>query len=226
MSSSSQHVGGGRQWWLSQKGEPKGPYDEAFVLDGLRTGKIPPRTHAFPVGGQTWKRLGEWPEFASTCSAAISFSPPEPAADHPGETREMDALFDEALRHEQHGDWNQAIALYEQAAKKWPEQATFAMNCVAELRERQSCSPVFPMMNPLEERNQILRERSSENLISMVTGVTGLFLMVFAKESTSDFAGLASLAGIVLFGVGGAFYAKRKGHSPAWGLLSLLSLFC
>lgn len=50
---------------------------------------------------------------------------------------EMDALFDKALRHEQRGDWDKAIALYEQAAKKWPEQATFALNCVAELRARQ-----------------------------------------------------------------------------------------
>ena len=34
-------------------------------------------------------------------------------------------LVRQALRHEQHGDWDEAIALYEQAAKKWPEQATF-----------------------------------------------------------------------------------------------------
>lgn len=72
MSTDQPSSGQGQQWWLSKQGTPRGPYDVPFILDGLLTGNIPAQTHACPVGGQTWKRLSEWPVFAT------AFPPPPP----------------------------------------------------------------------------------------------------------------------------------------------------
>lgn len=66
-----------QQWWLSNQGVPVGPYDEALILNGLRTGTIASETYACMVGGQTWKRLHEWPAFAGAC--ATTYSPPGPS---------------------------------------------------------------------------------------------------------------------------------------------------
>jgi len=63
---------------------------------------------------------------------------------------ETEALFDEAIRLEQHGEWAKAIALYEQAADKWPEQATYARNCVARLRLRETKCEVPPPANAMD----------------------------------------------------------------------------
>ena len=66
------------QWWLSKQGIPDGPHSEAYILAGLQTGTISPQTYACPVGGQQWKRLCEWPTFASASPAPPSIPPPPP----------------------------------------------------------------------------------------------------------------------------------------------------
>jgi Zn-dependent protease with chaperone function len=73
-----QQTAGGQRWWLSKKGTPAGPYDANFILDGLRTGKIPPDTFACLVGGKTWKRLNESNTFAAACPAMPAASPAVP----------------------------------------------------------------------------------------------------------------------------------------------------
>jgi len=62
------------QRWLSNQGTPTGPHSEAFLLVGLKSGAISPQTYACPVGGQEWKRLCDWPGFASACPVV----PPPP----------------------------------------------------------------------------------------------------------------------------------------------------
>lgn len=57
-------AGEARRWWLSTRGEPEGPHSESYILVGLKTGKIPVSALACPVGGQEWKLMSEWPEFA------------------------------------------------------------------------------------------------------------------------------------------------------------------
>jgi hypothetical protein len=66
----------GQQWWLSNQGTPAGPYGEAFLLAGIKTGTISPQTHVCPIGGQEWKRLSQWPAFASACPVAAASPPP------------------------------------------------------------------------------------------------------------------------------------------------------
>lgn len=66
------------QWWLSNQGKPTGPHSEAYIVSGLRTGAISPQTYACPMGGQQWRRLFEWPEFSSACSAPSTAMPPPP----------------------------------------------------------------------------------------------------------------------------------------------------
>jgi hypothetical protein len=73
----------GQQWWLSNQGKPTGPHSEAFLLAGLKTGTISPQTYVCSVGGQEWKRLSEWPAFASACSVAAAPPPPPPPEDSP-----------------------------------------------------------------------------------------------------------------------------------------------
>ena len=68
---------GGQQWWLSNQGAPAGPHSEAFLLVGLKTGAVSPETLACPVGGQEWKRLCEWPAFATTCAMVPPPVPPQ-----------------------------------------------------------------------------------------------------------------------------------------------------
>jgi hypothetical protein len=64
----------GQQWWISCQGKPAGPHSEAFLMSGLRTGAISPQTYACAVGTQQWRRLYEWPAFASFCA----MPPPPP----------------------------------------------------------------------------------------------------------------------------------------------------
>ena len=66
-------------------------------------------------------------------------------------------------------------------------------------------------MTPLEERDLILRNRSVANVISMVTFVSGLFLVLLALMIAQDFAVWACLlvlVGAVMFGI--AFHPDRK----------------
>lgn len=75
---------GGQRWWLSKQGQSTGPYDAQFILDGLRTGKIPPDTYACLEGGQTWKRLKDSVTFAAACppsTAAAAGIPQQPGGD-------------------------------------------------------------------------------------------------------------------------------------------------
>jgi hypothetical protein len=70
---------------------------------------------------------------------------------------DMEKLFDEAIRLEKRGAWEQAILLYEQAVDKWGDQpeAVYAKNAVARLREMQASS------SPPSEQTQHERSPST-----------------------------------------------------------------
>lgn len=73
MNADQQHTGGNsRQWWFSEHGQSKGPYDAQFIVDGLHAGRIPPDTYACLVGGKTWKRLCDSATFAAACPATAA----------------------------------------------------------------------------------------------------------------------------------------------------------
>jgi hypothetical protein len=79
------------------------------------------------------------------------------------------------------------------------------------------------------------------NNISVVIGVPGAIVqmaggMIFKVVTDSQPAGTLTLPdyviavvplviGTILFGIGLAFYAMAKGHSPVWGLTSMVSVF-
>jgi amino acid transporter len=72
---------------------------------------------------------------------------------------------------------------------------------------------------------------SNLNKVSLYWGVPGLTLQTFGYMLANVMVDplsallflLVSLAGTALLLVGLAYYAKAKGHSPAWGLVGLLS---
>jgi hypothetical protein len=75
-----------------------------------------------------------------------------------GTEHEIDELFDAAVRLERHGEWDQAVSLYEQAVDKWPDrpEAVYAKDSVARLREMQkNSSPP-----PAEAQNESKRSMS------------------------------------------------------------------
>lgn len=65
-----------RRWWLSTGGEPEGPHSEGYILIGLKTGEIPSSALVCPVGGQEWKPISGWPEFAQSAASKTPISPP------------------------------------------------------------------------------------------------------------------------------------------------------
>jgi hypothetical protein len=71
-------AGASPQWWLSINGASAGPYSEHHVLGELKAGTIQPGTYACLAGTQEWKRLSEWPSFATECRnvAVQPLSPP------------------------------------------------------------------------------------------------------------------------------------------------------
>lgn len=72
-----------RQWWISTEGTAQGPYTEGYVIAALATRTIPASALACPVGGQAWKRVCEWPEFAGAAldlPQTDSVTPPPVAA--------------------------------------------------------------------------------------------------------------------------------------------------
>ena len=82
-------------------------------------------------------------------------------------------------------------------------------------------------MDPLVERGRILRERSEDNVISMISGVAGLCCYaVLARLIARDRAGIVETVGMVLFGIGGALDVKGKGQSMAWGFCRLCRCSC
>lgn len=76
--------GSNQQWWLSEQGKVTGPRSETYIQTAVRTGALPSQTYACPVGGQEWKRLLEWPMFATTCTkAAMLVAESHPTAPPP-----------------------------------------------------------------------------------------------------------------------------------------------
>ena len=67
-------------WWLSNQGAQVGPYSEAYIVAGVKTGIISTETCACPVNTQEWKPLYNWPAFTSVCTTVISPPPPLSAA--------------------------------------------------------------------------------------------------------------------------------------------------
>jgi len=62
---SSSIAGGERMWWLSTADKPEGPFSESSVIERLRANQLSATALACPVGGQQWKTISEWPNFAS-----------------------------------------------------------------------------------------------------------------------------------------------------------------
>ena len=93
-----------------------------------------------------------------------------------GTGSEMDDLFDEAIRLEKHGEWEQAISLYEQAAERWGDQpeAVYAKNSAARLREMQN----NPLRLPKEVQNNSVcvadKDRSHRSLGVSIGGALAL----------------------------------------------------
>lgn len=75
-----------RQWWLSVGEAPEGPHSESYILVGVKTGKIPASALVCPVGGQHWKPMTEWPEFAGACAASPAPPSPPPLPPRPATT--------------------------------------------------------------------------------------------------------------------------------------------
>lgn len=71
------------RWWLSTAGKAEGPYTESYIRAGLKTNTIASNVYSCPVGGQEWKAVSEWPEFAGACSA----NTPPPPPDHTRPTK-------------------------------------------------------------------------------------------------------------------------------------------
>lgn len=69
-----------QNWWLSSQGSPSGPHSITFIVAELKAGTISLQTHACPVGSHEWKRLADWPSFASACSFIPPPPPPSPSS--------------------------------------------------------------------------------------------------------------------------------------------------
>jgi hypothetical protein len=92
MSNQNPQSGQPQQWWLSKHGTPTGPYDAAFIVERLRSGKIPPDTLACLVGGKTWKRLNESATFGHACTPSPSAPSTPPSNVSPSATATAPSL--------------------------------------------------------------------------------------------------------------------------------------
>ena len=52
------------------------------------------------------------------------------------ESELSDDVLAHAARLDQNGDWEQAIEIFRDAAKRWPEHAEYAQNCIREIRSK------------------------------------------------------------------------------------------
>lgn len=59
------------RWWLLIDGRPEGPHSQAYILACLNAAQLRGDTLACLDGGQDWKTLSTWPQFAA-------FPPPLP----------------------------------------------------------------------------------------------------------------------------------------------------
>lgn len=60
------------RWWLLIDGRPEGPHGQAYILACLNAAQLRGDTLACLDGGQDWRPLSSWPQFAA-------FPPPLPA---------------------------------------------------------------------------------------------------------------------------------------------------
>jgi len=81
MDASKPTEGGNRMWWLSTDDKPEGPFPEDSIRERLGARQIPPAALVCPVGGQEWKPIGEWPEFAGAVEPARRMAMPQATAD-------------------------------------------------------------------------------------------------------------------------------------------------
>ncbi len=81
-----------------------------------------PKCHAFIDVGTI-----DWPE-------DFDFSEGEEASDQP--ILNVDEALDAALRLDNDGDWDEAIAAYLDIAQRWPEHASYVANCVSMIERK------------------------------------------------------------------------------------------
>lgn len=60
------------RWWIAVNDEAVGPYGEAYVYAALEGAQLPMATLLCPVGGEQWKPVAEWPQFARIQPKAAS----------------------------------------------------------------------------------------------------------------------------------------------------------
>lgn len=80
-----------------------------------------PKCNAFMDVG-----LFDWPD-------DFDFGDAEPKPQQPGNA---DDAIDAASKVDKMGDWDAAIAAYRNVADRWPEHATYAANCIADVQRK------------------------------------------------------------------------------------------
>ena len=68
----------------------------------------------------------DWPD-------DFDFGDDEPETRSP---ENADEAIDAAYKLDQLGDWDAAIAAFRDVANRWPEHATYAANCIAEVQRK------------------------------------------------------------------------------------------
>lgn len=66
-------------WWLATADKPDGPFTQDTLLEQLKSGHVTDAALACPVGGNEWKSIAEWPEFAGATPACHSDIAPNEA---------------------------------------------------------------------------------------------------------------------------------------------------
>ena len=67
-----------RRWWLAINGRADGPHVTAHVFAMAQARQIELETQACPEGGQEWRPLLAWPEFAAMQTVPSMMPPPPP----------------------------------------------------------------------------------------------------------------------------------------------------
>ncbi len=68
----------------------------------------------------------------------LAVRPAPKVAVRPAAYANPEDAFDAAFELEMQGDWDAAIAVYEDAARRWPEHAQYARSCIRQVEEKRS----------------------------------------------------------------------------------------
>lgn len=82
------------RWWLTREGKPEGPFEQSLILGWIQEGRLESSSIACPDGGQQWKPLSSWPQFAVSISQTVNASDQSPASARETQTPQMEAEGD------------------------------------------------------------------------------------------------------------------------------------